>query len=130
VKTAVAIGTWLAVTAPAWSAPPQGADLSGSEHLWWECHRQPKDEISCCSEADGHSLGDADWGMTAAGYWVRVEGKKYDVPDGTILRGDTCGPDPNDSTQSEAKVWYTWSRDMTGAISNLNVLCFEPGISY
>jgi hypothetical protein len=68
--------------------------------------------------------------MDQAGYQVRVEGKWYPVPRDTILQGDTCGADPDDSAQSEAKVWYTWTRDGDSNIASISILCFEPGIAY
>ena len=45
----------------AMALPPPGTDLNSPEHKWWECWTQPVSHKSCCSEADGHSLGDADW---------------------------------------------------------------------
>ena len=125
-----AMALLVAVALPAIAAPPPGTDLSSPRHAWWECHHQPKNDISCCSEADGHALIDADWRTGGKGYQVRVEGQWFDVPTNAVLTGDTCGMDPDDAGQSEAKVWYTWSRGTNNEISVLNVLCFLPGVEY
>lgn len=40
---------------------------------------------SCCSEADGHILGDDDWRVTRDGYEVRVANAWWQVPPETVL---------------------------------------------
>lgn len=114
----------------AFAAPPPGTDLDSPRHLWWECHKQPVNGISCCSEADGHSLKDTEWGSDGNHYQVRVEGEWFPVPDNTILMGDACGADPQEDARSEAKVWYLISRGPSNMIEALHVLCFEPGTLY
>jgi len=120
------------VVSSAFAEPPAGTDMAGPEHLWWECHQQPSNNVSCCSVADGHSLGDADWKAGKDGYKVRINGSWYDVPQKTILRSDSCGPDPNDRGMSDAKVWYTWMPDPASGytVSIPDILCFMPGVFY
>lgn len=114
----------------AFGEPPPGTDLGSRTHAWWECHKQPVNGISCCSEADGHSLKDTDWGSDGNHYKIRVEGVWFPVPENTILMGDTCGADPREDAQSEAKVWYRTIRNLSNRIEMLYVLCFQPGTQY
>lgn len=118
-----------AVLDVAFGMPPPGTDLSGAEHAWWECNKQPNG-VSCCSEADGHSLSDNQWRIDPPSYDVRVEGDWFVVPGSTIISTQVCGPDPDIGKQSEAKVWYVATRDRNGRITDLHIFCFEPGLLY
>ena len=90
----------------------------------------PGTGASCCSETDGHSLGDANWKIGPGGYQVQVEGHWWNIPGDTVLEGDLCGADPNVATQSDAKVWYAITRGMDNAIASIKVFCFKPGSLY
>ncbi|HSU05187.1 MAG TPA: hypothetical protein VLI93_06410 [Acetobacteraceae bacterium] len=114
--------------------PPPGTDLGGAEHTWWECWRQPISHKSCCSEADGHSVTDGDWRPKPDGsnaYQVRIEGQWWDVPPETVINASQkCGPEPNLEHRADAKVWYTFNRDLDGRIESIGVRCFKIGTEY
>lgn len=112
------------------AAPLPGTDLNSPRHAWWECHRMPNGNGSCCSETDGHALTDTEWRMNGDHYQIEVEGKWWDVPNTTVLTGDTCGPDPLPEGQSEAKVWYSLTRDYGSELADVHVYCFLPGVTY
>lgn len=122
----------LTYAAAARAEPPQGTDLNSPIHKWWECHVQPHSPVSCCSEADGHNLTDNDWRQTkdpADPYEIRVEGTWHPVPARAILGPDGCGPDPDTSNASSAKVWYIRYNEIDGTV-RLSILCFMPGTFY
>jgi hypothetical protein len=70
-----------AVTATA--APPQNADPSLAS--WFRSLTNPVVGLSCCAEADGHILSDADWRTKGNGYEIRVGENWWPVPPETVL---------------------------------------------
>ena len=70
-------------TATATAAPPPNADPSLAS--WFRSLTNPVVGLSCCAEADGHILSDADWRSNGAGYEIRVNGTWWPVPPETVL---------------------------------------------
>jgi hypothetical protein len=51
---------------------------------WFESLKSGKG--SCCSDADGTVLSDADWEVRNGHYRVRIKGQWWDVPDEAVIK--------------------------------------------
>jgi hypothetical protein len=73
---------------------------------------------ACCAYADGYAA--EDWGFKSRtnGYWVRINGEKYDVPDSAVVKR------PN--RLGEAIVWY-YITSPGNAPPTLTIRCFIAG---
>lgn len=69
--------------APALASPPAKTDPALAP--WFQSLRNPALGISCCAEAGGHILGDADWCVVGNTYQLRISGEWQDVPAGAVL---------------------------------------------
>jgi hypothetical protein len=70
-------------TATATAAPPPNADPSLAS--WFRSLTNPVVGLSCCAEADGHILSDADWRTKGNGYEIRIGENWWPVPPETVL---------------------------------------------
>jgi hypothetical protein len=132
------------LASPAFAHPPPGTNLSSAEHIWWEC---PKDNAgkSCCSEADGHVLGDDQWQTVEANgrmfYQVRIHtpGPQdkwdgpltdwIDVPDQVVV-APKCGPEPDIKRRMTAKIWYYPMWNIGTTKMGIVIRCFIAGTMY
>jgi hypothetical protein len=115
--------------------PPPGIDIGGAEHKWWECHIQPGTAVSCCRASDGHVLEDSEWRAVdkpdgSRSYQIHIGSRWYDVPSKAVVNDvSNCGPEPEPTKRTMAKVWYapTWDGD---GIVNVRIYCFMVGTMY
>ena len=114
------------------AAPPPGTNLSGPEHLWWEC--QHNNGESCCSLSDGHVIKDEDWRQDPVhqeSYQVRIDGTWFDVPVSAVIQpAHQCGPEPDATKRSMSKAWYYIVRDDNNKIVDVHFYCFMTGTMY
>lgn len=97
-------------------------DLDGKHaddplHKWFDGLASGKG--LCCSFADGRSVADPDWGTNAKGYWVVVDGVKYDVPPEALVTV------PNKFGQAVVWPYPEYSPDTGQTVTKIR--CFLPG---
>lgn len=72
-----------------------------------------KNRLNCCSDADGASVKDPDWGVEDGKYWVFLQGeRRYVHPDAVVEQ-----PNP----KNHALVWILWQNGVP------HIKCFLPG---
>jgi hypothetical protein len=80
-------------------------------------------------------LNDTEWRVIeksdgSRAYQIHVASKWYDVPPKAVVNDvSNCGPEPERTKRSMAKVWYAPTWDMN-AIVNVNIYCFMVGTMY
>jgi hypothetical protein len=73
---------------------------------------------TCCSDADGSAVTDADWESKGGKYRVRLEGQWWDVPDDAVIT------EPNRAGRT--MVWPIYYRSL-GSKVRVDIRCFMPG---
>jgi hypothetical protein len=73
---------------------------------------------SCCSNADGTAVVDADWDSKAGHYRVRIEGEWWDVPENAVIT------EPN--RDGRTIVWPIYYRN-GGKLDRIEIRCFMVG---
>ena len=107
---------WIALTFAVYLVPVADAeDDQGRLHHWFEAQRNTVG-VSCCGEADGYVLADADWRAIGRRYEVRIHGEWIAVPYWSA-RDPRGGANPT----GKAVVWITQGEDW------VQVVCFAPG---
>lgn len=101
--------------AVAHAAPPPNANPAYQE---WFDSQFDKNGLFCCTVSDGHILDDSDWRTNGKSYEVRINGKWYTLPDGSMVNSNRGGPNPT----GHAVVWYT-----INSKGELIIFCFAQG---
>lgn len=78
------IAAALLLLGTAQAAPPSNADPALAP---WFQSLHTAAGMSCCGDADGHILGDADWRVAGNGYQVRIDGEWTNVEPDAVLNG-------------------------------------------
>ena len=120
--TAAAVVLWCALFSSLTATAKDDGRYAGSALKSW-FDQLGSGKGLCCSVADGRSVADPDWGTEAVAgaagkstiaFWVKVDGKKIDVPpDAVVSEPNTYGP---------AVVW-----PVIGPDGATQIRCFLPG---
>lgn len=88
-------------------------DVSPEVKAWVENLRD-RNGVSCCATADGFKPQEVEWDIAERSYWVKIEGRWFNVPDEAVIHGQ--------NRLGYAVVWYIHDEEYGFVIR-----CFLPG---